>query len=199
LIRPILLLLALLSSSASMAATVTIVPSNTDVFPDNTFTVTIHGDGFPETAGATLGLSFNSSMVSFVGAALPATGPFSAAMGSFLVPHPSTGAPATFDILAPLARTAPSGSFDAAIFTFRWISFAVGYANIQFIDNQNTLAWFDANTFDPIPVAYTQANVHFCVPEGCPPTPPEVPIPAVGWLLAPAFGVLGVKRRRTAA
>ena len=181
--------LALVCSSAAMAATVTIVSSTGTASPaaNTDFTLTIHADGMAETAGPTLGLQINDPNVTYVSGAL--AGPF---VGGFYVPHPSSGTPTTFDLLAPGTAT---GSFDAAVFTFHTTAvLAGGSTPVTFIDNSitlgnaATLAWFDANTFDPIPTTYTQFQVA------------AVPAPAVAWLLAPAVLAAGrFSRRRKAA
>jgi hypothetical protein len=91
-------------------------------------------------------------------------------------------------ILSP-HPTFASGDFDVYVINF--VGVAPGPANILIYDDGNEFSWSGWPTQQPgnvvpiIPVAYTQAGVNV------------VPSPAVGWLLAPAFGVIGwLKSRR---
>jgi hypothetical protein len=194
---------ALLCSSVGLAATVEVRPSaglsntgccDATMLVGTNFSVTIHGDNMPANVGPSLGLSFDSSVVQFVSAVLPATGPYSAASGAFLTRFPATGTPT--DIFVTPAGS-PSGSFDAFVINF--FAFQTGDANIRIIDDCDsnsgnpltdaadcaaaTRAWFDDPDFNPISIAYTQATVRV------------VPVPAAAWLLVSALGGLGGLKR----
>ncbi len=143
--------LALLCSSAGMAGTIEVVASASNSTPivGDPFTVTVSGAGFPETAGATLGLSWDSAVVSVTSVDL--------AVGS---PFPTLVADSPFNlvtILGPLSGTQPSGSFDA--FTITFTTIAVGAANIFLTDDQADFCWVLAADSSCIPVSYIQANV----------------------------------------
>lgn len=206
--------LALLFSSAGMAATVTVsTPGSAGL--GSTFLVTIRGAGFTADAnpsldqtsiGATLGITYSSGL-SYVGplgncppctgapagTGLPATGPFSAGGGGSYTPHLTTGVLTSFDITTAVGA---SGSFDAVILAFKVISgrYIPPYAyfeTITLIDNQNTFAWFQYNDpYGAIPVTYNQGFV-------CPFAEPCVtPLPAAVWLLGSALALLGWLKRK---
>jgi hypothetical protein len=190
-------ILALLCSTAGMAATVNVTPSNATPLVSQSFTVTISGVSFPANVGPSLGLTFDATKVAYVSTALPATGPYSSGAGAFLTLFPNVGTPT--DIFVTPAGS-PSGSFDAFIITFQAI--AVGAANIKIIDDCDTTsggypascsggetrAWFDDVNFLGIPAAYNQANVTVTA---------AVPVPAAAWLLMSALGsIAGLKRLR---
>ncbi|MEQ1801024.1 MAG: dockerin type I domain-containing protein [Gammaproteobacteria bacterium] len=159
--KQLLSLLVLLCSSKSMAAaTVSVTPSNATPNIGDTFYVTVSGAGFPEVAGAVLLLNFNSAVVSVktptlsngivlapgspFGGGIIADSPFlSGGQLVFLAPNP------------PLPM--PAGSFDAIRVYFTVVGF--GAANILLVQDGLDNAWTDANTFEPIPVTYTQAVV----------------------------------------
>ena len=180
---------ALLCSSAGMAASVTVVASNSAPNVGDLFSITVHGDAFPTTAGATLALSFNSNVTvtaiglapgsTFTGGVVPTIPPGTFASGDLI------------SVLGPLVGTLPSGSFDAFQVTFQ--ATGAGAAGIVLTDDQSDFCWSDPATFGCIPdVAYTQANVTV---QGA-----VVPVPAAAWLIAPAVLAAGrFSRRRKAA
>ena len=188
-------ILALLCSSAGMAATVNVTSSVANLVPVSTpFTVTISVVGMTANVGPSLGLSFDSTKVSYVSAALPSTGPHS--VGAFLVLFPSVGTPT--DIFVTPSGS-PSGNYDA--FKINFMAIAPGPALIKIIDDcdtnsagypgtcsgNETRAFFDDVNFLGIPAAYNQVNVIVG----------PVPVPAAAWLLLSALGsIAGLKRLR---
>ena len=189
--KPLIGALALLASSAGMAASVTVVPSATNVAVGGSFTVVVHGDAFPEVAGATLGLTFNSN-VSVTAIGLAPGSPFTG--GTTPTCNPSPGPACSFSsgslisVIGPLVGQLPSGSFDAYQVTF--LANAEGPAGITIVDDQSDFCWSDSQTFACVPdVQYTQANVTVGV----------VPVPAAAWLLLSGLGsIVGIKRLRRA-
>jgi len=190
--RKVIGVLALLCSTASMAASVSVVPSDANPAVATGFSVTVHADAMPANVGPSLGLSFDTSKVSFVSAAPAAAGPFSTVGGGFLtVVNPGGTYP--IELYATPAGS-PSGSFDVFVINFQAI--APGLANIQILENTPalgdlaTFAWFDDVNFLPIQgIVYNQADV--CVGGQC----GVVPVPAGLWLLVSGLGSLvGVRR-----
>jgi|JI102314A1RNA_FD_contig_91_1223967_length_879_multi_2_in_0_out_0_2 hypothetical protein len=174
--------LALLGSSAGMAATVTITPSNgpggsPGIYNvGDTFTLTITAN-VPNTFAATMGLSFDATKVAYVsGVAL-------APWNVFVKNSPVTANPTVFDVETPSATAANPAVYNVAQLTFQAI--AKGAANIVINDDggDNT-GWFDATTADYIPNTYTQANVQV------------IPVPAAAWLFVSALGGLATLKRR---
>jgi hypothetical protein len=177
-------LLALLGSSASMAASTTITASNLAPGIGDLFTMTITSDA-PNTFAATMGLAFNADTVAYVsGAPL-------APWNVFVKNSPVTANPTVIDIEAPTgAIGANPGVYNAAILTFQAI--AAGAANIVIDDDGGFISgWFDADTAEYIPNSYTQANV---VVQGA-----VVPAPATLGLLATGLIGLALRARRKLA
>jgi len=181
-INKTLAVLALLGSSASMAATVNITPSSALVTPGQSFTLTITADT-PNTFAATMALAFDSSRVAFVsGAAL-------APWNVFVKNSPTTANPTVFDVETPAATGANPAVYNVAILTFQALANAPGGSTGIVIndDGGNVTGWFDADTADWIPVSYNQASVQV------------VPVPAAAWLFMSALGGLAVLKRRQQA
>jgi hypothetical protein len=174
--------LALLGASASMAATIVATPSaGNPIAPGASFSVLVSGAGFPETAGATLGLTWNTSVVAVTSVVLATGSPFQ----TIVAASPFN----LVTVLGPLVGTQPSGSFDA--FQINFNALAAGAANISLNDDQGDFCWTDANTNACVPVVYNQANVTVGA---------AVPVPAAAWLVAPAVLAAGrFSRRRKAA
>ncbi|MEQ1802398.1 MAG: choice-of-anchor D domain-containing protein [Gammaproteobacteria bacterium] len=152
--------LALLYSSLGLGATVTLTPSNPNPNVGDTFSVVVTGAGFPETAGATLLLDFDPAVVSINtptlsnGILLAAGSPFT---GGVIADSPFVaGGQLTFLAGNPPAAL-PVGDFTSIEIFFT--ALAAGPANIVLIDDGVDNVWTDANTFEPIPVTYTQASV----------------------------------------
>ena len=148
-----LAVLALLCSPPGIAATVTImvVPSALTLEVGDTFTVRITAD-VPNTFAATMGLTFNSAVVSYVrGVAL-------APWNVFVKSSPTTANPTVFDVETPSATAANPGVYNVAELTFQAI--AGGAANILINDDGGqATGWFDADTAEYIPNTYTQASI----------------------------------------
>lgn len=144
-------LLALLSSSLGMAATVTIVPSTLTPTVGDTFTLTITGDA-PNTFAATMALAFDASKVAFV------SGTALTPWNVFTKNSAVTANPTVFDVETPSATSANPGTYNVALLTFT--ALAAGDSGILINDDGgNVTGWFDATTADWIPVTYTQATV----------------------------------------
>ncbi|MDP2324416.1 MAG: VPLPA-CTERM sorting domain-containing protein [Gammaproteobacteria bacterium] len=202
--------LALLGSSASFAATVTmtVIPTPSlsapgpvfygptlafpgghyAVNPGDYFSVIVSGSGFPNTAAGDLNLTFNSAAVEVRtptlsnGIVLAAGSPFT---NGVIADNPFLSGNANgIQILAGFVIT-PSGSFDAIQINFRALLAAPlgSLANIVVSDRDG---WTDADTFEQVPVSYVQA------------AQVVVPIPAAAWLFMSAVGGLAAFRRRRA-
>jgi hypothetical protein len=182
--------LALLVSSAGMAATVTIVPSTLTPVVGENFTLTVQAD-VGNTFAATMALSFDATRVSFVGGVMPDSGPFSVANGgAFIKNSATTENPTVFHTLtASASRTAANpGTYDAAILTFTVL--ASGAASIWINDDGGwCCGWFDADSAEYIPVTYVQTNVVGAEPS-------LVPVPAALWLFGSALGIMSWLRRK---
>ena len=190
--------LGLLGSSAGFAATVTVqitensfIPNDGLVNVGDFITVNVFGSGFPDTAGATLRLSFNDAAVAVRqptltnGIVLGAGSPFTG--GIFLWPPDTVSFPVlgVFGVLGPLVGTLPTGNFGGnAAFTINFVAIGLGLANIQIVDDGQDFSWADNNLF-AIPVTYTNTL-----------SPQVIPVPAAAWLFGSALGLLGVARRR---
>ena len=200
--KPGLLVVGLLFSATSFAATVTVIPSKSDIGPGETFFVDVFGSGFPDTVGATLKLFFNSDVVQVqtptltAGIVLAPSSPFT---GGIALPTGNAAFPSggILSVLAPTVGVLPTGNFGGnAAFRIFFRQLGIGVDNIVLSDDQADFSWTDATTFGAIPVSYTQANASACFPEGCPPTP----IPATAWLLGTGLaGLLGRRLRRSGA
>jgi len=177
--------LALLFSSAGMAASIIVTPSTANPIEGDPFSVTVSGVDFPSTAGATLRLSWNPT-VNVTSIVLAAGSPFTG--GIVAGPFPTTS-PTLVTVLGPLVGTLPSGNFDA--FTINFDALTPGDAGIVLFDDGADLCWTDAVTFGCVtPANYTQASVNVN----------PVPAPAAAWLIAPAMLAAGrFSRRRKAA
>jgi hypothetical protein len=150
---PLLGLLALLCSSAGLAGTlnVNVTPSNTTPSVGDSFTVTVSGVGFPETGGATLGLTFDSAVVKVTGVVLAAGSPF---------PNLLVAAPwKQITLIGPMGGKQPSGSF--AAFKINFTAIGRGKANIALVDaGSAAMGWLDETGDALVPKpAYHQTSV----------------------------------------
>lgn len=174
--------LALLGSSAGMAASVTITPSTNLVAPGDTFTLTITAD-VPNTFAVTFGLAFDPTKVIYV-SGIPLS-PW-----NVLTKNSAPGdTPTVFNPEAPTgAIGANPGVYNVAQLTFSVLAGATPGSVGIIIDDDggNESGFFDATTADYIPVTYTQANVQV------------VPAPGALLLLATALGGLVVRRKLAA-
>ena len=147
--------LTLLCSSVGMAASITVVPSTATPGVGDTFTLLVQGTGFPETAGATLGMTWNTAVVDVVSVDAAVGSPFTGGVVAAAPWNPIT-------ILGPLVGALPIGDFDTFLITFSAIG--TGSADIVLVDDQIDLCWSDAQTFGCVtPVTYTQATVNVLV------------------------------------
>ncbi len=176
-------LLALLGSSASMAASVVITASNLTPDVGENFTMTITGNA-ENTFTASIALAFDASKVAYVSGATLA--PFTV----FTKNSPANANPTVFDVETPATLNLGGAFYNVAVLTFQ--ALAVGAAGIVINDDGGfQTGWFDADDFFAIPVDYTQANVVVTS---------AVPVPAAAWLFVSALGGLaGLKRRNQPA
>jgi len=179
-------LLALLGSSAGMAATVTITPSASIVAPGETFTMTVTAN-VPNTFAATMGLVFDATRVAYVSGI--ALSPWNV----FVKNSPVTANPTVFDVETPTATAANPGVYNVAQLTFSVLAGATSGSSGIVIDDDggNATGWFDADTAEYIPNTYTQGivNVQAAV----------VPAPATLGLLATGLIGLALRARRKLA
>ncbi len=169
-------LLALLCSSAALAATINIVQSTPNPQVGDSFFVTVSGVNFPETTGATFPVTFNGAIVSIPtnGIVLAPGSPFTGIVASY--PFSSR------DLMSLVGHTTgslPSGSFDA--FRINFTLLAAGHPDILIIDDGVDFGWTDPDGNVITPTVYHQTSV---------------PLPAVGWLLVPAFALLARRGKR---
>jgi len=153
--------LALLCSSAGMAATVTVVPSTLAPAVNDTFTVTLTATDFVNMGGGTISMTWDITKATLTSAVdaggacptcLPATGPVGVGTGSIVqLNHlPS------FDILPGAPPV--DGNFDIVVFTFQAIaSGAMDFTVYE--DGPGQDGWFDNTTAEPIPTDYVQASI----------------------------------------
>jgi hypothetical protein len=205
-------LAALLCSSATMAGTVEVRPTDSatpTTIPgtcvvvnlrcelttlSNTFSVIVVGLDQPATAGATLGLAMSPG-VTWTASALSTVPPTSGQAFNALVSTPDpnvtdvtscTGFDCINTALAPTSGTLPSGTVVAFVLTF-----SVGGPGeylIDIMDDGGDFSWTDTSAM-PIPNTYTQARIINAIP-----------LPAASWLLAPAIlAAARFSRRRRAA
>jgi hypothetical protein len=184
--------LALLGSSAGMAATVTITPTTLTPTVGQTFDIVVSGDVANTVAGS-LRLVFNPATVSLV-EINPGAGSANARQCLPLAPFnvctknsPTTQIPGQLD---PETANPTTGAL-VNILQLRFLAIAAGAANIVIDDDGgNTFGWFTADTAEWIPVSYQNASVIVQ-------NPAPVPVPAAAWLFLSAIGGLATLKRRT--
>jgi len=172
--------LALLASSASMAATINVVASNTNPLIGENFTMTLSGD-LNNAFAATIEMSWNPGSVQYISG----TG-----LGSFTVFVKNDGSPGnnptSFYIEVPAGSV--SGAQQYAQLTFQ--ALANGPVGFNFFDDDGgNSGWPDFNTFEPIVADYVVDNVV---------VGQVVPVPAAAWLFVSALGGLATLKRRKA-
>lgn len=143
----------------------------------------VSGSDFPETAGATLGLSFDPNVVHVSGISLAPGSPFNVIDSSAF--DNTAGEVEFISVLPPLEQPLPSGNFDA--FRIDFITVGIGAAAIDLFEDGALRGWVDANGALISGIDYNQADVSTLVP---------VPLPASAGLVLGALGVLLALQRR---
>lgn len=178
--------LALLGSSAGMAATVSVIPSSATPLVGQTFTLTVQSDVVNSLA-ATMQVFYDATKVQWLSGAMPASGPFQAALGGTYIKNTAYTSNSVFDIVTNTETTIVDGTYTAVILTFQ--ALVAGAANIVINDDGGgCCGWFSNPEADFIPVDYNQASVTV--------TAPVVPVPAAAWLFVSALGGLATLKRR---
>jgi len=179
-----------LLASTAHAATVSILPSPTKPNVGDAFTLTVRASAMPQTGGATLGLSWTSSVVRLDGISLtpvpgvpPVGSPFNVVEPvSANLDEQSDGKIEFLTWLAPTSGTLPSGDFNVIDLKFTRIGPAAGLVALE--DNGGVKSWSDPNAL-PIPgVVYEPAVIE------------AIPLPASLFLFAPVLAGLAATRRR---
>ncbi len=188
-------LLALLGSSASMAASVWVTASpGPSAIPGlynvgNTFTLTITAD-IPNTFAGTMDLSFDPTKVAFLQANVGVlTGVGGTSVGTapwLLIKNSAAGVtPTVLNVEQPSTTGPNPGVYQIATLVFT--ALAEGSANIVLSDDGGvTSGWFDDTNFEYIPLSggYNNASVNI------------IPVPAAAWLFMSALGGLAALKRR---
>jgi hypothetical protein len=162
----------LLLPVSGIAAVVTAIPSTPAPGVGDSFFITVSGTGFPTTTSATLGLTFDSAVVSMTGVELAADSPFA---GGVVAPSPFHSGDSV-SILGPLSGPQPSGDFAAFRVTFRVL--AAGNPAIALVDDGGEWGWLGEDD-KPIRVTYNQAALL------------TVPAPTGGQVAAPSPTIPG--------
>jgi len=189
--------LALLASSASMAASISVATSNAAPLVDDLFTMTVSGD-LNNAFVATIEMSWAGGIVEYQSGV--GVSPFTVYVKNDGAPGNN---PTSFYIEIPAGSI--SGQADYAVLTFK--ALAAGAADFKFWDDGGTMSgWPDVNTFDPIvhdcsgPVGPQNQCYYFT--DAVTVTGAAVPAPATVGLLATGLAGLvmrGVRRKRAVA
>jgi len=188
-------------STPQAGASCNVVAGRCDLVTSNTnFSVLVRGLNQPQTAGATLGLTFSPGAgMDWTAADLASVPPMNGLAFGAIVATPDPGttalpiAPVTacdnfgdciVTVLAPTAGTLPSGTVPA--FVLKFAASAPGTYLIDILDDGGDFSWSDANA-QPIPNTYTQARVTV------------IPLPAATWLFGSALALLAWVRRKLMA
>ena len=167
--------LALVGSSASMAATVTITASTLAPTIGSNFTMTITSD-VANSYATTMALAFDASKVVY------ASGTFLAPFNFYSKVSANNATPTDFYVEAPTAQV---GTYNVAVLTFT--ALAAGAANIV-VNDENCAAgnngWADVDGNCIAGINYVQAPVVVAS---------AVPAPATLWLLG--SGLVGLVMR----
>lgn len=146
--RHLLGVLALLCSATSMAATITLIPDTPNNIPSDVqtaFTVLMHADQMPYSGGASLGLTWDPTVVTVTGITLASGSPFDT-----LQTLPNFSAFTVANTNTPSQCIAGPCDFDVVMISFITVQAATGHAGIALIDNGGTLCWGNPDTFDCI-------------------------------------------------
>ena len=176
--------LALLGSSASMAATVTMTASSLVVLPGQNFTITISAD-VPNTFAGTMDMAFDPTKVAFVQSGTGVLAGVGIGPWIFIKNSPASATPTPINVEQPNSTGPNPGVYQIAVLTFTALAGPGGAAGIVINDDGGvTSGWFDDTDFEYIPASYNQANVQI------------VPVPAAAWLFVSALGGLAALKRR---
>ena len=184
-------LLALLGSSASMAASVWVTASTLTPIVGQNFTMTISAD-VPNTFAGTMDLSFDPTKVAFVQNGLGVLGGLNASVGiaPWLLIKNSTAdvTPTVLNVEQPNTTGPNPGVYQIATLVFT--ALAEGAANITLSDDLGvTSGWFDDTNFEYIPLSGGYVNANVVV----------APVPAPATLGLLATGIAGLVLRRKLA
>ncbi len=157
----------LLFATVGRAATVDVIADNASPAPNDMFTITLHGSGFPGdgtnngTTGSTLTIQYDSAVVTLLGAALAPGTPF-----DFITPPTVVDANS---VRISVLRNAAGYAFDT--FDAYTVSFQVNpgatpgsAANIVVFDDGLDNSWTDELGNAITPMTYNQANVSVAAP-----------------------------------
>ncbi len=184
-------LLALLGSSASMAASVWVTASTLTPNVGENFTMTITAD-IPNTFAGTMDLAFDATKVAFVQTGTGVLAGVGTTPWLFIKNSPATETPTPINVEQPSTTGPNPGVYQIAVMTFT--ALAGGAANITLSDDLGvTSGWFDDTLFEYIPLSggYNNANV---IVQGA-----VVPAPATLGLLATGLAGLAFRARRKRA
>jgi hypothetical protein len=184
--------LALLCSSVSMAATVTV--SGPHQLFTGLFQLLVTATGMPPNNGATLGLTWDATKVRITSLALASGTPFDTLTPTTI--SGNTGS-LTFTAARSAADTVcldvPGFAVDPCDFPVIVINGMVttdtyvGPTNIRLVDDHTLNCWVDALSTGCFATSPTYVQPNFFLNE---------PLPAAAWLFGSGLGLLGLLRRR---